>query len=204
MEKPSKKPKNLLNEIVEGNSDLKVWSDGEIWKGGRKVGKLYSDGEVYAEGQGKIGKIYSDGEVYAEGQGKIGKIYNDGGIYAEGKGCTQRFSTIGRAIIKKRIIDTDPIEGFLEYGECFVATAVYGNRNTPEVQTLRDFRDNVLMRSSIGRLFVDFYYSGAGKRTANFIRECLPSTIPIIRKGLDVLVERYSTQRKKSKGKFYK
>lgn len=171
----------MLNEIVEGNPHLTVWSDGKIWKGGREVGKLYSNGEVYAEGQGIIGKIYSNGD-----------------IYAEGKGCTQRFSTIGRAIRKKRTIDTDPIEGFLEYGECFVATAVYGDVNAPQVQTLRDFRENVLMRSSIGRLFVDFYYSGAGKRTANFIREHLPSTIPVIRKGLDVLVERYSAQRKRS------
>ncbi len=52
------------------------------------------------------------------------------------------------------------------------------------------------MQSSTGRAFVDFYYSGAGKRTADFIREHLPSTIPAIRKGLDVLVEIYSAQRK--------
>ena len=80
--------------------------------------------------------------------------------------------------------------------DCFVATAVYGSRDAPQVRTLREFRDNVLMQSPTGRAFVDFYYSGAGKRTADFIREHLPSTIPAIRKGLDVLVERYSAQKR--------
>lgn len=88
---------------------------------------------------------------------------------------------------KKGIFDGDP---------CFVATAVYGDNNAPQVQTLREFRDKVLMMSNIGRSFVNFYYSGAGRKTANFIKNHLPSTIPTIRRGLDVLVERYSTQRK--------
>ena len=84
----------------------------------------------------------------------------------------------------------------VEERECFVATVVYGDRNAPQVETLREFRNNVLMQSVAGRAFVDFYYSGAGKRTADFLREHLPSTIPAIRRGLDVLVERYSAQRK--------
>jgi hypothetical protein len=84
----------------------------------------------------------------------------------------------------------------IEESDCFVATAVYGDRNAPQVEILREFRNNVLMQSAVGRAFVDFYYSGAGKRTADFVREQLPSTIPAIRRGLDVLVERYSSQRK--------
>ncbi|MBI2657960.1 hypothetical protein HYX08_04675 [Candidatus Woesearchaeota archaeon] len=80
--------------------------------------------------------------------------------------------------------------------DCFVATAVYGDPEAPQVQVLRDFKDNVLMKHPLGKRFVDFYYSGAGKRTAGFIKEHLPSAIPLIRKGIDVLVERYSAQRK--------
>ena len=86
--------------------------------------------------------------------------------------------------------------GEIERSDCFVATVVYGRRDAPQVKTLREFRDNVLMQSQICRAFVNFYYSGAGKRTAEFIRDHLPSSIPYIRKGLDVLVERYSAQRK--------
>ncbi|MBR9691172.1 hypothetical protein GOV06_00125 [Candidatus Woesearchaeota archaeon] len=84
----------------------------------------------------------------------------------------------------------------VEESDCFVATAVYGDINAPQVQKLREFRNEVLIPSRFGRAFVDFYYSGAGKRTADFIKEHLPSTIPIIRTGLDVLVERYSAQKK--------
>ncbi|RJQ17604.1 hypothetical protein C4573_01340 [Candidatus Woesearchaeota archaeon] len=83
-----------------------------------------------------------------------------------------------------------------ENDACFVATAVYGDRNAPQVNALREFRDTVLMNSVAGRAFVDFYYSGVGKKTAGFIKKHLPSTIPAIRRGLDALVERYSAQRK--------
>lgn len=75
---------------------------------------------------------------------------------------------------------------------CFVATAVYGSKNAPQVQTLRDFRDNVLMKNTLGKAFVNFYYSGAGEGTADFIKNYFPSAIPTIRKGLDALVEKYS------------
>lgn len=85
--------------------------------------------------------------------------------------------------------------GEIQDDECFIATAVYGNRDAPQVRTLRDFRDDVLTRSAAGKAFVDFYYSGAGKKTADFVKRHLPSTIPVLRRGLDVLVERYSAQR---------
>ncbi len=92
-------------------------------------------------------------------------------------------------------IPIDSLEEIREY-DCFVATTVYGSGDASQVRTLREFKDNVLMQSTSGRAAVDFYYGGAGKITADFIREHLPSTIPTIRRGLDVLVKRYSAQRK--------
>ncbi len=44
-------------------------------------------------------------------------------------------------------------------GECFIATAAYGSYLDPHVQTLIEFRDNVLMKSAWGRAFVVSYYS---------------------------------------------
>jgi hypothetical protein len=41
---------------------------------------------------------------------------------------------------------------------CFIATAAYGSYFDPHVQTLRKFRDEVLMQSALGKGFVDFYY----------------------------------------------
>jgi hypothetical protein len=41
---------------------------------------------------------------------------------------------------------------------CFIATATYGSKLHPDVQTLREFRDNVLLKTGWGRALVDFYY----------------------------------------------
>ena len=37
---------------------------------------------------------------------------------------------------------------------CYIATAVYGSYDCPEVWTLRRFRDEVLRESVLGRLFI--------------------------------------------------
>lgn len=43
-------------------------------------------------------------------------------------------------------------------GGCFVATAAWGTDMAPEVESLRSWRDRVLLRSRVGRLFVKVYY----------------------------------------------
>ena len=45
------------------------------------------------------------------------------------------------------------------YGGCYVATAVYGSYDCPEVWTLRRFRDKVLAKTWYGRLFIHLYYA---------------------------------------------
>lgn len=44
-------------------------------------------------------------------------------------------------------------------GGCYIATAVYGSYDCPEVWTLRRFRDFTLAETWYGRLFIWFYYS---------------------------------------------
>ena len=44
-------------------------------------------------------------------------------------------------------------------GGCYVATAVYGSYDCPEVWTLRRFRDEVLAETWYGRLFIRAYYA---------------------------------------------
>lgn len=46
----------------------------------------------------------------------------------------------------------------LKSGGCFIATAVYRSDTAPDVIVLRTFRDNVLLPSRIGKLFVNTYY----------------------------------------------
>lgn len=43
-------------------------------------------------------------------------------------------------------------------GACFIATATYGSASAPEVIALRRFRDDVLLSSDTGAVFVRMYY----------------------------------------------
>ena len=47
----------------------------------------------------------------------------------------------------------------LKKSGCYIATAVYGSYDCPEVWTLRRYRDNVLGASWYGRLFIKTYYA---------------------------------------------
>jgi hypothetical protein len=51
-----------------------------------------------------------------------------------------------------------PVDGPHPNGPCFIATAAYGSRMVKEVAALRNFRDNVLLKNSLGKSFVKFYY----------------------------------------------
>lgn len=44
-------------------------------------------------------------------------------------------------------------------GGCYVATAVYGSYDCPEVWTLRRFRDGCLAKHTFGRAFIRTYYA---------------------------------------------
>lgn len=44
-------------------------------------------------------------------------------------------------------------------GGCYVATAVYGSYDSPEVRVLRRWRDSYLSTSGVGRQFIRFYYA---------------------------------------------
>ncbi len=87
-------------------------------------------------------------------------------------------------------------EGTPSKSVCFIATVVYGSINAPETEAIRSYRDNVLMRSNVGRKFIYLYYSGLGERIAYFIREKIPESIPAIKRCLDHLVERIEATKK--------
>jgi hypothetical protein len=73
-------------------------------------------------------------------------------------------------------------------GCCYIATAVYGSYDAPEVLCLRRFRDEILSPSIFGRLFITLYY-----RFSPPIAERLKNTQRInmfVRKTLDKIVER--------------
>ncbi len=44
-------------------------------------------------------------------------------------------------------------------GNCFIATATYGSAMGPHVKVLRDFRERFLLSNSLGKAFVNLYYT---------------------------------------------
>jgi hypothetical protein len=65
---------------------------------------------------------------------------------------------------------------------CCVATAAYGTPMAKEIEILREFRDEHLLTSAVGRALVDVYYR-VSPLLAEFVTEH-PSLKPIVRAGL--------------------
>jgi hypothetical protein len=67
-----------------------------------------------------------------------------------------------------RLLATDWVDGaeirfdeigfFFITGYCFIATAAYGTESAAELDILRDFRDQVLLKNALGSRFVEAYY----------------------------------------------
>jgi len=69
---------------------------------------------------------------------------------------------------------------------CFIATATYESADADEVFLLRQYRDNVLEKSVMGRAFTRFYYL-----TSPYVAKVVESSEPIkraARRLLDKLV----------------
>ncbi len=56
-------------------------------------------------------------------------------------------------------VQVTSIQGFLSRSNCFIATAAFGSGDEVPVEMLREFRDRVLLKFSLGEKFVDWYYS---------------------------------------------
>jgi hypothetical protein len=52
----------------------------------------------------------------------------------------------------------DSDKSLKDKGKCFIATAACGANDAPDVLALRRFRDDVLVRSKVGRRVIDIYY----------------------------------------------
>ena len=88
--------------------------------------------------------------------------------------------------------DDQPIEAGPNTGHksraCFVATAAYGCPDAPEVERLRRFRDQVLLKSTLGTLAVRAYYR-LSPPVARLIAG-RPRLRTAVRRALDVLVNK--------------
>jgi hypothetical protein len=96
---------NFLEEILRGNVDFEINSDGDVLDNNhKKVGCIWSNGDVWDEHSKEIGKIYSDGEIYL-GHNKMAKLYSDGEIFDDDYGCVKSNRSLGLQIRKRRGLD---------------------------------------------------------------------------------------------------
>ena len=84
--------------------------------------------------------------------------------------CTLHPWMQGEVVVQVQVPDDEPPNG----GGCLIATATYGSELAPQVQQLRELRDNKLLKTESGSAFMagfnDFYYSFSPE-IADFERE---------------------------------
>ena len=109
-----------------------------------------------------------------------------------------RFTTIFPDVVKKaqafakQAKHPDVIKSFLKNASlsrprCFVATSAFMTPLAPEVQILRFYRDQYLMRSCLGQKFVQTYYRRSPV-VADFL-DRHPSLKPAVRAFLRLLIK---------------
>lgn len=85
-----------------------------------------------------------------------------------------------------RTVTPSQVVGVLDKSNCFIATAAYGTTFTSELDTLRDFRDQILENSVAGHSFVRWYYANSPKYAKMLLEH--PLARATVRAGLVPIV----------------
>jgi hypothetical protein len=75
---------------------------------------------------------------------------------------------------------------------CYIATVCYGDEMAPQVIALKEYRDNVLLKYPIGKMFVSTYYC-ISPRIARYL-ESKKTINGFIRNALNRLIKRINTK----------
>ncbi|MBO5291411.1 MAG: sel1 repeat family protein [Clostridia bacterium] len=152
---------NLLKEVI--NADYKP----EELRAKRLLGMLYTETnrkeagiKIFEELVEKfddalscsfIGLEYNERKEYETARQYFVKSYEMSG--------DQKYKDMINAVDKVIRLSNDDSGETKSSGGCYVATAVYGSYDCPQVWTLRRFRDNTLDANIFGRMFIKLYYA---------------------------------------------
>lgn len=134
--------------LIENGADINyffhslVFNHGEIREAGVSVLLCAVDRNNFE----MVKLLVDTGEINLDDLNKSARWAVDGTIYN---------FLVSRGATAQRLSTTQQRSS----GGCYVATAVYGSYDCPEVWTLRRFRDNYLQEHILGRLFIRFYYA---------------------------------------------
>lgn len=117
-------------------------------------------GSIVTEENGLFGGSGTKSKLAISGNNLEGKVIK---FYASGISNGVTFSDIelgemiywGSGEVKSINL---PVASEVSNPNCFIATAAYGSYLDPHVGVLRQFRDDVLLKSRPGRWFIDKYY----------------------------------------------
>lgn len=141
-----------------------------------KIVRSMPDGRTLARvaGDNERPDMYSfDAQLFSNGTGKGSStyrmwIFQNGAISFNNNNDTNltwadvRNKGIDATTVRAKIIDalaSQAIQNEMKSGGCYIATAVYGSYDCPEVWVLRRYRDYSLKNSVLGRLFIRIYYA---------------------------------------------
>ena len=144
---------------------------------GEKAGEVIVEtgekaGEVIVETGEKAGEVIVEtgekaGEVIVETGEKAGEVIVETGtetsevIVETGEKAAEKSTIIGEVIVEKSSEGLNEINE--KGGGCLIATAAFGSELSPQVQHLREIRDNTIMSTVTGTAFMtgfnQFYYS---------------------------------------------
>jgi len=151
-------------------TDLQVksadWKWVELSFSAAATGKARGYEVYYAEGGDTLrsnsdignGVVSADSGPLSPGQTQVVRLkmprpettYSVGFRSVNGCGHSSELSTINvRTAIRE----------FATVDACFIATAAHGDKNAPDVKTLRQFRDRVLAPTALGQAFIETYYA---------------------------------------------
>lgn len=144
---------SALTATASGTNIILSWDDNSTVETGYYLERKKGSSGAYAQ----IASLSADAKSYNDGGLDTSatyyyrvKAYNPNGESA--------YSNEASATTSAAPSSSESGGGGGGGGGCFIATAVYGSPDAPEVAALRRFRDNHLMKSGFGRLFVWYYY----------------------------------------------
>lgn len=145
---------------IPGKAVVLVYSN-TSWRGEISGGDL---GSSTKQGRGDAKYVVSCGDL-GLAQGLIQKDTEGGFVYVviiqDGKMLATQSTNAAFGIA--HAVSNDCSSGFGNGGGCLIATATYGTELAPQVQQLRELRDNSLLQTKSGSIFIEsfnqFYYS---------------------------------------------
>ena len=130
---------------VNGRDVYSIYAQGAFLKDEERISILFAEVSIYDKD--KIYTFSTSSANFAMFDKQVEKVEN--AVYS--------FKKLGNFAVK----ETPPVDE--EGGGCLIATAAYGSEMAPQVQFLRELRDNTVLQTQSGTAFMtgfnQFYYS---------------------------------------------